>query len=92
MMTSTMISKLSSNQRNSLLETLDRRFEMNKQRHPNVEWMVIKARLLETTTTGDGNADEKLLSLYAMETTGGEPDVVEYNERTGEILYVDLFN
>lgn len=64
-----------------LLELLQTRFESNMQRHPNLEWAKIRARL-ETNPA-------KLWSLNEMERTGGEPDVVAYDEKTDEIIFYD---
>src|ERR1700757_718968 len=64
-----------------LFKTLKTRFEKNMNRHIGLEWDRVQARL-------EANA-EKLWSLDEMELTGGEPDVVGYNENTGEYLYYD---
>jgi len=73
--------KLSPEQRKELLETLKTRFEKNRKRHPDVEWARIRARL--------GENAEKLWSLSEMERTGGEPDVVGQDPKTGEYLFYD---
>lgn len=65
----------------ALLNTLQARFEENMDRHPELEWATIHAKLAAQP--------DKLASLYAMETTGGEPDVVGYDDATGEYLFVD---
>jgi len=68
-------------QREELLKTLKDRFEKNMNRHPGLEWTRIQARL---------EADpQKLESLYEMERTGGEPDVVGYDESTDEYIFYD---
>ena len=68
-------------QREELLKTLKDRFEKNMNRHPRLEWTRIQARL---------EADpQKLESLYEMERTGGEPDVVGYDESTDEYIFYD---
>jgi hypothetical protein len=64
-----------------LLITLKTRFEKNMNRHNGLEWPDLQARL-ETGT-------EKLWSLIEMERTGGEPDVVSYDNKTGEYIYYD---
>ena len=64
-----------------LLEILRVRFEENMDRHKSVEWAKVQTRL-ETNTI-------KLKSLYAMEETGGEPDVVEFDKKTGEYIFYD---
>jgi hypothetical protein len=73
--------KLSPEQREALLSTLKARFEKNKTRHKGLEWTAIEAKL-------EANAD-KLWSLYQMEETGGEPDVVGYDKKTGEYIFYD---
>ncbi|HVZ96645.1 MAG TPA: DUF4256 domain-containing protein [Chitinophagaceae bacterium] len=73
--------KLSEEQHNELLKTLKTRFEKNVHRHKNIEWDKIQAKLLSNT--------EKLWSLNEMETTGGEPDVVDYDKTTGEYIFYD---
>lgn len=68
-------------QRKELLAILKTRFEKNMSRHEGLEWSDVEAKL---------KADEQnLTSLNAMETTGGEPDVVGYDESTGEFLFFD---
>ncbi len=73
--------KLSPTQREELLKTLKARFEKNKNRHKGVEWAKVEAKL-------EANA-EKLWSLHEMERTGGEPDVVGHDKKTGEYLFFD---
>lgn len=73
--------KLSSEQRKELLETLRSRFEKNKNRHTGMEWAAIQAKL--------DAKPEKLWSLNEMEKTGGEPDVVAYDKKTGEYAFYD---
>ncbi|MCE1254848.1 MAG: DUF4256 domain-containing protein [Anaerolineae bacterium] len=75
------IQELSPEQGAELLKTLKTRFEKNKNRHEGLEWKDVQARL-ETKP-------EKLNSLYVMEQTGGEPDVVVYDANTGEMLFYD---
>jgi hypothetical protein len=72
---------LSAGQRETLLETLQTRFEKNKSRHPGLAWTAVKARLEASP--------EKLWSLSQMESTGGEPDVVGYDRPSGEVLFMD---
>ena len=64
-----------------LLKTLKDRFENNMHRHNGLDWSKIQSKLEDHP--------EKLASLYAMENTGGEPDVVDYNEKTGEYVFYD---
>ena len=72
---------LSPEQRDELLKTLKARFEKNMKRHDGLDWAKVKARL-------EANA-EKLWSLGEMESTGGEPDVIGHDKKTGEYLFVD---
>jgi hypothetical protein len=73
--------KLSPKEGEELLETLQARFEKNMNRHKDVEWAKVKARLEANST--------KLSSLHMMETTGGEPDVVGQDKKTGEYIFFD---
>lgn len=73
--------ELSPEQREGLLRTLKVRFEKNKNRHQDLEWANVQARL-------EAHPD-KLWSLHEMEETGGEPDVVGYDPKTGEYLLCD---
>ncbi len=72
---------LSPEQQRELLATLRDRFERNLSRHADLEWAKVEARL----TAGPG----KVWSLHQMESTGGEPDVVGQDQKTGEILFFD---
>lgn len=74
-------SQLSPEQQEKLLEILKTRFEKNMNRHNGLEWEKVQAKL-ETNT-------EKLWSLYEMERTGGEPDVVGFDKETGEFIFYD---
>jgi len=73
--------KLSPQQQVELLGILKARFEKNKNRHKGVEWGKVQAKL-------EANS-EKLRSLGMMEETGGEPDVVGQDKKTGEYIFVD---
>jgi hypothetical protein len=73
--------QLTREQREQLLRTLKARFEKNMGRHQGLEWAKVQAKL-------DANA-EKLWSLSEMEQTGGEPDVVDHNKKTGEYIFYD---
>ena len=64
-----------------LLRTLKDRFESNMSRHLGLEWAKVQARLEARP--------EKLRSLSQMEATGGEPDVIGHDKKTGEYLYCD---
>jgi hypothetical protein len=68
-------------QAEELLETLAARFERHPQRHSDIDWSAVRARLEA--------APEKLRSLAEMERTGGEPDVVAHDAKTGEYVFVD---
>ena len=73
--------ELSPEQRKELLGALKARFEKNMNRHKGLEWAKVQAKL---------EADpEKLWSLHEMERTGGEPDVVGHDEKTGEYIFYD---
>ena len=73
--------ELSSKQREELLGALKDRFENNLNRHEGLAWAKVQARL-------EANA-EKLWSLHEMERTGGEPDVVGHDKKTGEYIVFD---
>lgn len=64
-----------------LLTVLQKRFEQNLNRHPDIEWEKVQAKLKANPT--------KFWSLNEMERTGGEPDVVGQDEKTGEYLFFD---
>src|SRR6188768_1456254 len=72
---------LSPAQREELLKTLKARFEKNINRHKGLEWAKVQAKLEANT--------EKLWSLHEMERTGGEPDVVGHDKKTGEYIFYD---
>ena len=73
--------EISPEQAEELLQTLKVRFEENMNRHKGLEWLEIQAKLEARP--------EKLSSLNAMESTGGEPDVVGYDKKTGEYIFYD---
>ncbi len=73
--------ELSQQQSQELLAILKDRFEKNRNRHLGIEWADIGAKL--------ENNQDNLWSLNKMESTGGEPDVVGYDEKTGEFLFYD---
>jgi hypothetical protein len=75
--------ELSPEQREELLNTLKARFEKNKNRHKGVEWTKVQEKLDSQVGA------EKLWSLNEMERTGGEPDVVGYDKKTGEYIFYD---
>ncbi len=75
------IASLSKNQREDILKTLQARFARNLNRHKGVEWPKVQAKLEASA--------EKLRSLAEMEKTGGEPDVVGHDQKTGEYVFYD---
>jgi hypothetical protein len=72
---------LSEEQREEVLSVLAARFEKNKGRHKGLEWARVRARL-------EANPG-KLWSLHEMESTGGEPDVVGLDKKSGEYIFYD---
>jgi hypothetical protein len=72
---------MTAKQRGELVSTLKARFEKNMNRHKGLGWADVQARL-------EGNA-ESLWSLNEMERTGGEPDVVGHDKKTGEYVFYD---
>src|SRR5690349_9223667 len=73
--------KLSAAESGKLLGILKARFEKNMSRHKGIDWAKVQAKL-------EANA-EKLSSLSEMERTGGEPDVVGHDKKTGEYIFYD---
>ena len=73
--------ELSAEQRDELLKTLKARFEKNMARHTDLQWAKVKAKLEAKRA--------KLWSLHEMERTGGEPDVVGQDKKTGEYVFFD---
>ena len=73
--------ELSPKQKAELINTLKVRFDKNMNRHKGFEWVKVQARLLANT--------EKLWSLCEMERTGGEPDVIGKDKKTGEFIFYD---
>lgn len=76
-----MKNKLSSQLQEELIKTLKIRFEKNPNRHENIKWENVQKKL-------ESNP-EKLWSLHEMERTGGEPDVISYDKKTDEYLFID---
>ena len=73
--------ELSLDQRDELLAALNCRFEKNMRRHKGLDWVKVQAKL---------EADAaKLWSLHEMERTGGGPDVVGHDKKTGEVIFFD---
>lgn len=75
--------ELSDEENLELIKILKTRFEKNMNRHQGMEWDNVQAKLESK------NSKEKLRSLQEMEITGGEPDVVGYDEKTGEFIFMD---
>jgi len=73
--------ELSSKRRDELLKILKSRFEKNMNRHERLEWDRVQEKLKANP--------QKLWSLNEMEITGGEPDVVGFDENTGEVIFCD---
>ncbi len=73
--------KLSASERGELLNTLKSRFEKNMPRHKGLHWDAIAEKLQA--------ASGKLWSLREMEATGGEPDVIGFDKKTGEYIFCD---
>ncbi len=73
--------ELSPEQREELLRALKARFEKNMNRHKGLEWAKVQAKLEANT--------EKLWSLNEMERTGGEPDIIGHDKKTGEYIFYD---
>jgi hypothetical protein len=73
--------KLSPEQHEALLKVLKAHFEKNMNRHKGLEWAKVQAKLEAST--------EKLWSLNEMEETGGEPDVIGHDKKTGEYIFYD---
>jgi len=73
--------KLTAQKIEELLRVLKARFDKNMNRHKTLEWAQIQAKL-------EANS-EKMWSLHEMERTGGEPDVVGHNKKTGEYVFYD---
>lgn len=74
--------KLSKKEKEDLLKTLKQRFEKHSERHKGIKWTSVKERLKEAS-------EEKLSSLFQMENTGGEPDVMDQDKETGEFIFFD---
>lgn len=73
--------KLGAGEKKELLALLKERFEANQKRHKGVAWETVEAKLKAS--------EAKLWSLSEMEKTGGEPDVVAIDKKTGDIIFVD---
>jgi hypothetical protein len=75
--------ELSEEEQLELIKILKTRFEKNMNRHQGMEWDNVQAKLESK------NSKKKLWSLQEMEITGGEPDVVDFDEKTGEFIFID---
>ena len=73
--------KLTSTQQEELMQILQLRFKKNKSRHKGIKWEVVESKLKRKAA--------KLWSLYEMERTGGEPDMVGLNKKTQEFIFFD---
>jgi hypothetical protein len=73
--------ELPSKQRDALLKTLQARFEAHMNRHAGIKWSAVQSQL--ESSAG------KLWTLNELETTGGEPDVVSLDKKSGEVVFVD---
>ncbi len=73
--------KLTTDQQDELINTLKARFAKHPERHKGIAWTEVQARL--------ESRPEKLWSLDEMESTGGEPDVVGLDAKTGEYIFMD---
>jgi hypothetical protein len=73
--------ELSPKQRDELMAVLEARFDANPTRHPDMTWAKVQARLAARP--------DKLWSLAEMERTGGEPDVVGHDQKSGEFIFFD---
>lgn len=74
--------ELSNKEYEELLQTLKTRFEKNMKRHEGLSWENIQSKL-------EANP-EKIWSLHEMENSGGEPDVVGFDEKSGEFIFFDF--
>lgn len=72
---------LSASQQKEMIQILEKRFQKNKHLHKTIEWKLVKSRL-------ESNP-EKLWSLNEMEISGGEPDVISFDKKSGEFAFVD---
>ncbi|MDS7934650.1 DUF4256 domain-containing protein [Acinetobacter sp. V91_7] len=73
--------QLAPKQIETLIELLKNRFEKNSHRHREIEWPSVQTKLIKSP--------DKLWSLQEMENTGGEPDVVAYEQQSDEYLFMD---
>ncbi|GAA5588444.1 hypothetical protein Acal01_03641 [Acinetobacter calcoaceticus] len=73
--------QLAPKQIETLIELLKNRFEKNSHRHKEIEWPSVQTKLIKSP--------DKLWSLQEMENTGGEPDVVAYDQQSDEYLFMD---
>lgn len=76
-----LVNKLSKQHQNELVKTLKSRYLENMNRHEGIDWSNIQAKLEKNP--------QKLVSLNAMDQTGGEPDVIDYDKKTGEYIFYD---
>jgi len=72
---------LTQEQQLEIINILKLRFENNMNRHPHIDWKMLEDKLKTNP--------QKLWSLYEMDRTGGEPDIIEYDEKTNEYVFYD---
>lgn len=77
---------LNQEEREALFKTLKIRFEKNMKRHKEIDWNKVQEKL---NADSKNNMNAKLLSLSEMEKTGGEPDVIGFDKKTGEYIFID---
>lgn len=75
------MNKLTVSQQQTLINTLHQRFDKNIHRHINIEWSKVEEKLLKNAV--------KLPTLYQMEHTGGEPDIIGYDKKTDTYVFCD---
>jgi hypothetical protein len=73
--------ELSSNQATEIIQILKSRFEKNMKRHKEIDWERVQAKLKSNS--------HKLWSLYQMEESGGEPDIIDFDKKSGEFIFCD---
>jgi len=81
--------EISPEQKDELIRTLKDRFEKNMNRHNGLVWNKLQAKLEAYMSDRQNSNDKKIWSLNEMERTGGEPDVVGYDNKTSEYIFYD---
>lgn len=77
------LNEISTDEFQKLIQVLKSRFEQNMSRHLGIKWSEVQTKLAEV------QPGKKIWSLYQMEETGGEPDVVAFDKKTGEYIFYD---